>query len=361
MKRKWAWTAMVAVFVVAVLVPEHAVAEPQWWSEVQEGDGELMLVLTVRGAACGKVGSVVRTGADGQQVPLFTSTDEVFLDTEDAQLDCGCEPIGTEFGTGSKSCPERTCGKDDQCICTKRCVPVKDPCPPVGALTYAVADRDGEPLLEVAHQLAAPASGCKDEPLLTIDEEEEGDSGGCSAATTSSGAAGMFAWLVAILLALTCLGPRRRLFLLAVGASLALTAGAGCSGKEKEKEEKKNKKGENEGAGLKPIDVDFEGTPWESVVTLQTELLDIFEVGSVEKDVLREARRFRDRQGERFAGHCRKALAFYAEMPEKRMGYVAKAGRVWQEVEKRVRQVTADWGPGNMREAKIVVNSFECR
>jgi len=354
--------ALPAVLVLLVLAPARTRAEAQWWGEVQEGEGKLTLVLTVRGAACGKVGSIARTGGDGQEVSLFTSTDEVILETEDAQVDCACEPIGTEFGTGSKSCPERTCGKDDQCICTKLCVAVEDPCPPVGALTYAVADRDGMPLLEVAHDLAAEPAGCKDEPLLTIEEEDSGgDGGGCSAVPGPLPGEGLLPWAAAMVLAAVWFRRRRGLLLLLVAASLAIPATAGCSGEKKDETKKKDDKAAKDGPGLTPIDVDFEGTPWESVVTLQTELLDIFEVGSDEKEVLREARRFRDRQGERFAEHCRKALAFYAEEPEKRMGYVAKAGRVWQVVEKRVRQVTAEWGPGNKREAKIVVNAFECR
>ena len=357
------WVVLAATVAVLALVPVRAGAEAQWFSEVQEGEGELTLVLTVRGAACGKVGSVVRTGSDGQEVSLFTSTDEVILETADAQIDCACEPIGTEFGTGSKSCPERTCGKDDQCICTKLCVAVKDPCPPVGALTYAVGDRDGEPLLEAAHQLAAPPAGCKDEPLLTIEEEEAGGGGGggCSAVPGSFPPQGLLPWLAALVLVAACFRLRRGLLLLVVAASLIMPATAGCSGKEEENKEKKGDKAGKAGPDLKPIDVNFEGTPWEKVVTLQTELLDIFEVGTKEKDVLREARRFRDRQAERFTEHCAKALAFYAEQPEKRMGYIAKAGRVWQVVEKRVRQVTKPWGPGNKREAIIVVNSFECR
>jgi len=359
--RKMMRRTSLALLLAVLCVPARASAlEEQWWLEADIVEDSVVLEVTVRYAGCGRVAGINRVGEDGHPAAVWEAAEGVPLDTDDIFVDCMCEPIVGGFGTGQKSCPNQQCNKDQLCACSRACHPILDKCPLPGTYDYEVVDSDGvtKAVLEVVVSSLLP--GCKlpeAEPRPKEEEpEEEQSDGGCAAAGAAGRSPAGFA-VPALLLFLLIAVRRFRFYPLALLILAVAVCGCGKSEKDGGTAGGKGK----EDVVLQPIDADFEGTPWEQVVDAQSRLLDFFETGSSPASVISKTKRWRKRNLEPFKKSCAAALAHYAQEPEKRTVYIARAGRVWSVVKKRVGTLSEEWGPAEKREVGMLLTDFECR
>jgi hypothetical protein len=339
------------IFVLLLAPAGLARAEPQWGMELDLTGTVPTVVITVRYGGCAKVNSVWRDSGSAASIALFQASGTAILETADMEVDCACEPIGTVIGTGSKHCPEQQCAADQQCVCSKRCVPVEEDCIPAGAISWYAEDADGNQLVSYSQTLAAPTGNC---PMQVEEEDDSSEGGGCSARGAPGAAHGLF--LVLLLLVLGLCGRKAPAVWLAVAILVLAPA---CSSKKAKPEDKE--KGRADVVHLEPMEVEIEGSPYEPVIEAQTELLEFFETAGDPADTVRQLRRWRKGELDLFEERCKEALAFYAAAPEKRLGYVSRAGQVWAVVKKRVNTITRKWTPGQQREVGILLNQFSCR
>lgn len=339
------------IFVLLLVPASLAHAEPQWAMELDLTGTVPTVVITVRYGGCAKVNSVWRNSGSEASTVLFQASEGTILETADMEVDCACEPIGTVIGTGSKHCPQQQCAADQQCVCSKQCVPVEEDCIPAGAISWHAEDADGNQLVSHSQTLAAPTGNC---PMQVEDEDESTEGGGCSARGTPGAAHGL---LLVLLLLVLGLWGRKAPALWLVAASLVFVPA--CSSKKDKPEDKEKDKPDV--VNLEPIEVEIEGSPYEPVIEAQTELLESFETAGDPAETLRQLRRWKKGRIDSFEDECKAALAFYAVAPEKRLGYVSRAGQVWAVVQKRVKTITEKWTPGQKREVGILLNQFSCR
>jgi len=126
----------------------------------------------------------------------------------------------------------------------------------------------------------------------------------------------------------------------------------------------RGKKGKAEDKKLeepRPPEMSIEGTPWEAVVSQQTELLDFFETGTTPWATVAKAMKWREKRLPGFKENCGKAIEYYAKDPTRRMNVMAKAGQAWSVVRLRVDEITKDWGAAQKRDVGILLTDFECR
>lgn len=114
-------------------------------------------------------------------------------------------------------------------------------------------------------------------------------------------------------------------------------------------------------APLSAPEVSIEGTPWEPVVEMQSELLDFFETGDSADEITAKAMKWRKENLSDFRQKCLRAKRYYAEDPERRINVVAKAGQAWSVVKERTGAISASWGAAYKRDVGILLNDFECR
>lgn len=332
---------------------EVSAGEPEWILAVDLDDPVPAVTLTVRYGGCAKVNRVTREGSDGVLKTLFQASATVVLDTADSQIDCACEPLGSSMGTGAKHCPGEQCAADQQCVCSKKCLPIEDECVPAGSVTWSAEDSDGGHLAGHSQVLAAAAGNC---PFAVEDEEEApSSSGGCGHSARGSGQPLVLVLLAAALLFLagrsSWLGP--------AALALCLVPAQACSDRQEGKGRKKQELPEVR--TLEAVQVEIEGSPYEPVIATQTELLEFFETSNDPVQTLRKLRKWKKQRLEPFERDCAAALAFFTQEPEKRLGYVSRAGQVWAVVQQRVKAVSKDWGAGEKREVGILLNQFSCR
>jgi len=109
------------------------------------------------------------------------------------------------------------------------------------------------------------------------------------------------------------------------------------------------------------VESSVEGTPFEGVVGIQSELLDLFENGTSAESVLWRADRFSKKRTETFRKACTEALEFYSQDAANRMLILSSAGRVWNVVQQRVKALSGNWSPAQRRQAEVLLDQFECR
>ena len=349
-----------------LLSPSVALAaepyEAVWDFKAQIEGSTVRLSLTTRYVACGMGATVVRIGPDGKETTVWQAEEEgLGLDTVDMYLDCACEPVGSSHGTGLKSCPESQCTKDEQCACSKLCQDVEDACPPAGTNVYRIIDLNGAEAATLELQVPADLPGCPASPEEPAKEEtvEENSGGGC-AAGPAPGTTGALLFIV-LLLVLSAAGSHRtpRRFLFPLAAMVALSTG--CAGDPVEEAKKNAKDKTVDDRVLQPVEGSIEGTPWEKVVGVQTELLDFFETGSDADSILKKIKRWKRNRLPEFGDQCKAALAYYAKDPDLRMSQFARAGQAWSVVKNRIGTMSREWGPAEKHDVGILLNEFSCR
>ena len=173
---------------LCTFLPTFAANAAIWTASAAVKGSSVEVAVTVRLSGCAGVGRVERQVDGEEPFVVWLGDDAHAVDTAEPFDSCKCEPLGTAWGTGMKSCPEEQCGKDDQCVCTELCVPVVDSCPPPGMLEYKVFDREGAEA--VSTQLFVPdlLPGCKapENPGPVVAEPAPGDGGGCQTASRPS-------------------------------------------------------------------------------------------------------------------------------------------------------------------------------
>ncbi len=345
------WLPVFFILLLPLNTANAETFEPIWDFTATLTGSEVALDLTTRYVSCGMAARIERVAGEEREI-IWEAVDGIGLDTLDAQVACQCEPVGSSYGTGRKSCPEQECTKDEQCACSRDCAQTVDYCPPVGTSSYELFDLDGNFVKSVALQVAESLPGCV---AMVVEPEPEvsDESGGCS---VSTGAEAGAPWLLLIALVLLMQVRRHRTILPAFVLLVALSAG--CGSKEEVKAE-----GATPGSGiaLEPVETNLEGTPWEGVLRAQTELLEYFEVANDPAATLRQLKQWKQKNLESFRADCRAALEHYAADSIHRMDYLVKAGRAWSVVNSRVRQISEDWGVAEKRDVGILLGEFECR
>ncbi|MBM4355217.1 MAG: hypothetical protein FJ109_15775 [Deltaproteobacteria bacterium] len=358
-----------ALFLAAALCPcpVHAAI---WTASAAVVGSTVEVAVTVRLSGCAGIGRVERQVEGEDPFVVWQGDDTHAVDTAEPFDSCKCEPLGTAWGTGMKSCPEEQCGKDDQCVCTELCAPVVDSCPPPAHVIYAVFDRDGAPVAAADVSIPELLPGCEPprdpKPIFVEEPDDGGGGGGCSTASAPSSP-------LALLLALVVLAGLRgrqrerhgvdgsrspfrvRPFAILLTPLFCLCLAFGCA------RGKKEQKAAAAPQAPQPVESSVEGTPFEAVVSTQTALLDLFENGTTPESVLWRADRFRKKRVEQFRKECQQALDFYAEDAGNRMLILARAGRAWTVVEQRVKTLSAEWRPAQKRQADVLLDLFECR
>ena len=358
-------TLPVGMLPVGMLLVGMVVALPvraaEWTASAAVVGSSVEVSVAVRLSGCAGIGRIERQEEGAESVVVWQGDDTHAVDTAEPFDACKCEPLGTAWGTGMKSCPEEQCGKDDQCVCTEVCVPVADECPPPGMLEYVVFDRDGNEVVSTKLTLPELLPGCTEpeppEPAVAEPSNEGG--GGCR---TVAGPMSPLALLVGLLvlglwrMLARYRGPAAGTMTVPVVLIAAIAAGMlGCA------RGKKDQKVAAAPQPPQPVESSIEGTPFEAVVSIQTELLDLFETGTSADSVLWRADRFRKKKVEKFGTDCRQALDFYAQDAGNRMLILASAGRAWTVVEQRVKAISSEWSPAQRRQAEVLLDQFVCR
>ena len=361
-------TRLVAITIAGSLLftGATAFAEEEWWLEAKIVEDAVVFDIQVRYSGCGRVKRIDRVGEDAQVTAVWDAGDTV-LEPADIYVDCQCEPISGSFGTGQKSCPDQQCTKDELCACSKQCLPLQDQCAPPGAQTYRLIDADEVQLASTEITVDSLLPGCTvpdKKPFIVEDQPATESGGGCRASGTGPAGPSVLVWLLLavplLLLRILHSGwlrSRRNLVIAGCCVVLVLPATAGC-GKSGSSTRARKK---NPDIVYEPMDVVIEGTPWEQLIATQTELLDFFETGGSPGSVLSKTRRWSKKNLAGFQAACRAVRADYAQEPQKRMMYLAKAGRVWNVVKKRISTISSEWDPADRRAVGLLVNDYECR
>jgi hypothetical protein len=328
---------------------------PQFDLTTSVQDNTVVLELTARYSVCGQVTTVDRIDGNGLRSPVWTGSDSIVLEPFDRFVDCTCEPVGSYHGTSSKNCPEAKCTKDEQCACSMHCQPIEDVCPPAGSLTYELLNSDSEVLVTDQINLSANLPGC----TAPVDDTEvtEPDGTGNGGCQTSSPAGMSLALLLGAIILL--FWYRFRTAGLILVATIVCLSTPGCRNKKEHKTAAKNTG--KDVVALEPVESNLEGTPFEAVITRQTELLDYFETGTSTASVLSRTRDFRLNHANSFRDECNAALAWYAQDSQHRLNQMVKAGQVWAVVKSRVVELTAEYSDAEKRDVAILLNEFSCR
>lgn len=109
------------------------------------------------------------------------------------------------------------------------------------------------------------------------------------------------------------------------------------------------------------LNPDLTGTVWETLVSINAELLDIIQAGSVEPEkTALKAQQWAERQIKTFQDACSTANSLVQRDPVRWAIYASKVGRTSVEVHNTISQIIADWPLAERRSIEIILQQFFC-